>query len=250
MNKTLRITFISLMIFCGKTIAQKNDPKLFTGISFGPSFPVNKFGDKTFTFSPPDNNPSGLAKTGLSVNASFGYLINKSIGALLLLGGSFNKQDPAAFEDYLRQAYGNNIQTAVNTNTWKVFKIMAGGFYSISLPQSSKIMFQTKIVVGICKTAAPGHNWAIYDPGQMSAMSFRQSKTTLPWSFCYQLSAGMQYPVSRRVYLLLDISYFNSNTRLKYSYNPNFPSPGPQVRAKRKYNLGSVNALIGIGIKI
>ncbi|HEV8084421.1 MAG TPA: hypothetical protein VGP55_14535 [Chitinophagaceae bacterium] len=251
-KKDLRVCFLLicfLLVTNLKLIAQKNNSKFFTEIKVGASLPVSKFSDKTFTNSPWDNNPSGLAKTGLNINLSLGYHLNKSTGILILLGNTFNKQDAASYKNYLTQINGNG-RNEVSTNSWKIFKVMAGGFYEIPFSTSSKLKFQSKITAGICKTAIPGYSYTLYDQNGMLQGAFTQAKTSLPSAFCYQLSAGINYQINSRIDLLFDVSYCNSNPQINYSYNPNFPDPGPSISGKRKYNLSSVNVMAGIGIKL
>jgi hypothetical protein len=230
--------------------AQHTSSKFFAEVFTGPSFPAGKFGNKKFSINPAESNPSGLAKTGISINVSAGYHFNTSFGAILSAGGSFNKQDPGSYEDYFNQTNGNNTRAVVNTNSWKILKIMAGVFYSTPVPASSKLALQTRISTGLCKTSVPEYSGVIYDQNGMPQGGFKQSKKPLPWSFCYQADIGLRCWLNKKTYALFDISYFNSNPGMKYSYNPNFPSPGPLISGKNKYNLASFNIMFGVGIKL
>jgi len=244
----LAIVFLFSVTLFSK--AQHTHSKLFAEVFTGPSFPAGKFGNKKFSDNPTENNPSGLAKPGISVNASIGYHFNASFGTILLAGGSFNKQDPDSYEDYLNQTNGNNSRAVVNTNSWKTLKIMGGGFFSTPFSISSKLVFQSTITAGLCKTTIPEYSWVIYDQNGMLQSGFKQFKTPLPWAFCYQAGIELQYWLNKKVHVLFDMNYFNSNPGMNYSYNPNFPLPGPVISAKKKYNLASFNIMPGIGIKL
>lgn len=108
--------------------AQNKDTKLSAELAIGSSFPIGKFANKNYggnLFS----NSDGLAKTGIGINLSFGYQLNKSIGAALLFGYSLHKQDANSFDSYLKNTFGANTSTSVETHNWQVFKAMAGGVW-------------------------------------------------------------------------------------------------------------------------
>jgi hypothetical protein len=75
------------------------------------------------------------------------------------------------------------------------------------------------------------------------------AKIKLPWAFCYTATAGIKYKLNSTAYLLAEGSWFNGSPVYKYSYNANFPNPGPMVAAEKKTSLSSIQAMAGIGIE-
>lgn len=249
MKKCFILTVIPIL-YALQIQAQKIDSKFSVEFSMGASIPTGKFADKSYGSNVfLDNQPSGLAKTGLGLNLSLGYRISKSIGIMVLLGGSQNKQAASSFQDYLKNEYGNNIKTAIVTNSWLIGKILAGGFINLPLSTDGKLMLQPKLLAGICKTTTPQYSYAAVDEnGNMLSDNLTKSKEHPGWAFCYQAGTTLKYRVSTKMYFLFDLNYFNGVPGIKYSYNPNFPSPGASVQAQRKYHVAAVNALLGIGI--
>jgi hypothetical protein len=164
-----------------------------------------------------------------------------------MVGGSQNKQDPKSFETYLKQLYGNNLSTSIKTNNWKIGKILTGVFFKVPVSNTGKLFFQPKIMLGICQTAVPGFSYIVTD--QTTFLSYFKSKQHLALAFCYQVSTGLQYSVSKSIYVYFDVNYFAGSPVLKFNYNPNFPAPGPlSAHAKIKYHLASVNNLLSFGV--
>jgi hypothetical protein len=81
-----------------------------------------------------------LAKPGIAANLSFGYKLNKSVAIILMLGGSQNKQDAKAYENYLKQQFGNAATTTVTAGSWKIGSIMAGASKALALKKMESFL--------------------------------------------------------------------------------------------------------------
>jgi hypothetical protein len=256
--KKIQALLIGLLLISIVLPAQQKQPKFLAALAVGPSFPLGKFADRSFTgFS--EKDPGGLAKPGLAANVTLGYYINSSIGVLLIGGYSENKQDPSSYEDYLRKYWlsgYNNINAT--TNKWKVKKVMGGVFWITPLTASSNIKLLTKLAAGICKTAIPGYSYkasSIIPIGSGSGSMYAEGyngKTVLKSSFCYQVSVEGQYKLNNKLYALLDISSFNAAPEKTMNYFSNEPVPPglptPIRTEKKVFKLGAVNVLAGIGL--
>jgi len=237
--------------------AQTKQKNFFAEVSAGPSFPIGKFAEKTSN-GLMEKDPVGFANLGLAANVTVGYYINRSIGVLLIGGYSENRQNASSYEDYLRRYWlGGYTTIDTETNKWKVKKAMGGIFWITPLTASSKIKLLTKLTAGICKTAIPGYSYNAFSSGPGG--TYRRatgymSKTVLKSSFCYQVSVEGQYKLNDKLYALLDINCFNGAPEKTMTYNTNEPLPTStgypyQFRTeKRAYRLGSVNALLGLGL--
>jgi len=232
--------------------AQTKSPGAFIELSAGPSFPIGKFGEKSFG-SFMDENPGGNAKMGLAMNANIGYRLNETAGIVLIAGYSINKQDADSYEEYMKKAwFSNPSRVDVTAESWKIFRIMAGGFLITPLTANEELSLITKVAAGVCKTALPAFSWTGYDQNGMLLGAGTQNKTMLSWTFCYQVNLGLQYKLNNKLHILFDINSFNATANKEYSYNPNPISSGPvqMVTIKRKFRLASVSALAGIGMDL
>lgn len=253
MKKKLLIINYLLLISC-VLHAQKKAPKFFAEFGIGPSFPIGDFARKTYNGT--DNNMPGFANIGVGTNLSIGYHINESVGLLLSGGYSINPQDEKAYVDYFKSNNSDLYTVSVDAKNWKILKLMAGGFFVTPLTANEELVLRTKLTAGVCKTAVPEFNYSY--TGESQGLLWRgaghQGKTSLPWSFCYQVSIGLKYSLNKKVYALFDISSFNATAEKEYIFmSPSAPvlGSGPVVFTSppiRKFRMGSVNAQAGIGL--
>ena len=219
-------------------------------VKFGMGIPVGRFAEKNFSISPIEESPSGLAQPGFSAAIDFIYYIKKAAGISLEVGTTFNKQDPAAFEQYVKETFGSDKTLNAKTNSWKIFKIMPGVFYNVPLSPSARSSIRFNLNAGVCKTAVPKYELTIFNQSGTPVAGQSADKRPLSWAFCYQANATVNHSISNYIDILLSIGYFNSNPGYEYSYYPNFPNLGPLVDGEKKYSLASVNVLAGVGIRL
>jgi hypothetical protein len=227
--------------------AQEKTSRLFTEISLGPSFPIGQFAEKEYPGITEKDQP-GMATVGLAGNVTLGYYVKENVGLLLTAGYSTYKQKPAGLEEYIkRNFYVNATDVDVAAEDWKVLKIMAGGFLVTPLTEDS-LNLVTKISLGICKTAVPEFSWLAYHQTGPAFAGGTYEEVKLPTTFCYQVSLGLQYKLNDRLHLLFDINSFNATATDKAPPQPIGNPPGMPTIPDRKYKLGSVNALLGVGL--
>jgi outer membrane protein W len=222
--------------------AQQKQSRFMVEVSGGPSFPVGKFGDKSFNHND-RKTPEGLAETGVSASLSVGYYLNKKIGLLLSGGYSSNKQNWESYPNDLVRAFpGIDLAPGlkITAENWEILNVMGGGFFEIPLNAAHTLNFRTKLTAGACKTAIPERT-SKSDIGE-----FTEKKMDLPWGFCYQASAGLQYKLNNSLHVLLDVNSFNAIAQKSQWQYP--PSPGNTYPVTSKFHLNSVNALAGIGL--
>lgn len=260
MTKTILLTGI-LFFFYITAKAQEHNSRFSVEVSAGPSFPVGNFASKdTLGMRLGDSNTSGgWAKTGLVVNLSASYNITRVFGWELEVGGQFNKRDGAPLKKVLRKIYAtrDNLRISVKGSSWKIGKILTGGFFAVPLSSSDKFYFQGKVLAGVCKTSIPEYQYAVYDKdnpmgnpdGESVLTAGRHSKTSLPLTFCYQLGAGLKYLLTQKMFLTASINYFDAQPVRKYSVYADPMNPGGErIEIEKKYKLRSINPMVGIGL--
>jgi hypothetical protein len=254
MKKQLLTASCFLLISC-ILHAQKDQSKCFVELSVGPSIPIGKFADKLYKHVTEDNQPAGLAKTGVSAQASFGYYLKESFGLLLASGYSVHAQDASGYEEYMKQGYISSgrmtSRVDVETQSWKIVKLMAGGFFITPLTSAENLVLLTKLTAGACKTAVPEYSYQAYDNNGMLYAGGKTNKTSLSWAFCYQVSVGFKYKLNNKLHLLIDVNSFNATPKKEYTFNPpplpNGDLPPPRTE-KVKFKLAEVNVLAGVGL--
>ncbi|THU34147.1 hypothetical protein FAM09_24300 [Niastella caeni] len=244
-TSTLLTGFLFLSIILQ---AQKKQSKFFTQLAVGPSFPIGRFAETSYKG---ENEVPGFAKTGIGAHLSLGYYLNKSFGLLLSSGYTIHEQDEQAYRDYFNGFFSGITVRQMEAKSWKTAKVMAGGFLVTPLTSESELVLRTKLTAGLAKTAVPKIWWWGADQSGMSTAGANNEKVPLPWSFCYQVSAALEYKVSRNWHVLLDISSFNTKATNEFSYTiiPNPPGgPVQMVTVKNKYKQATVNVMAGIGV--
>jgi len=251
-----KLSLLFIIILCGHEIifAQKT-PKFLASVSIGVAFPVDKFGSKNFS-----DSSAGWALPGPVLNVSFGYHITKSTGVMLLFSGQLNKQDADVFNNGIKESNGPVTEVQTTTSSWKVPKVMAGGFFNIPLYNPGKVLLKIAVLAGGVKSYFPGYSYSgttnpTGSPADSRSYSATFTGKELPWTFGYQVNAGINYKISSDIFLLADINYFNSDVE-SYAVYPRSTtviiSPGPvplPPPQKTKFSLASLNMMVGAGIR-
>jgi len=235
---TLLAAFLLLTIVLH---AQKKQPKFLVEIGIGPSFPIGRFASTEYK----DNEVPGFAKTGLVDNLSVGYYLNQNVGVLLSYGFSLHPQNKEAFRKQIESQVPGVTLTHLDLKNWKTVKWMGGGFLVTPLTSEGDLVMLTKLTAGVSKISVPKREFWGSNQNQTSTVMGINNEGGLPWSFCYQVSMGLEYKLNRNLYVLLDISSFNTTAKFEYTYTM---IPGGDMTIKEIYRQATVNALAGIGV--
>ncbi len=240
-----------IIVFCYVTgLTQVTNQHSFVELSIGTSLPIGKFANKTHTISPGDS--TGLAKIGFGFNLSLNYRIKNSIGIMALIGNSFNKQDKNAYDNYFRKTYGNDAKTEIGTDSWQIWKILAGPFFETQVSKSKNIYLRTRLLSGICKSIKPAYTIIGVigtNPGNTITVKESRGKDHLQSAFCYQLNAGLIFKTSKKYFFSANLDFFSANPHFTYYYRQD-PNAIPIVflPATGRFELSSISIQAGAGI--
>lgn len=258
MIKTILLTGILFFVFVVAK-AQEHHSRLSVEVSVGPSFPVGKFASKDTANIDPygSGKQPGWAKTGVGGQIVMRYQLTTSFGIILLAGGQLNTQDRNSLDKDIKSLFTWDKYARVEskTSSWKTGKVMAGGFFLLPIAETKELLFQGDILAGVCKTSIPKYSYTVYDDSlsivfgnPYSIAAGRHSKITLPLSFCFQLSAGLKYFFTQKVFLTASINYFHAHPVRKYSIYADPMNPrGGKIEVKKKYGLSNINPEVGVG---
>jgi hypothetical protein len=244
MKKTIAL-LTSFLFLAFVLHAQKKQPKFLTELSFGPSFPIGMFAATSYNDK---HEIPGFAKTGLGAHLSVGYYLNKSVGLLLSSGYTVHPQDEDAYRNFIETSFPDITVTRLEVKSWKTLKLMGGGFLVTPLTSDGELVLLTKLTAGVSKSAYPKREFYGSSPDGTTTVSSLVDETSLPWSFCYQVSLAPTYSFSRNWYVFLDISSFNTTAKKDFSYTLG-ANPPQTITIKYKYKQPTVNALVGIGVR-
>jgi hypothetical protein len=241
--------------FCYYASAQH---KSQLSLSFGPTLPVGNYAQKDtngslvgFAYGKVVNG-SGLAKTGINLSLDYKYYLSDSWGLALQLKGQRNSVDANFIRQYILD-HGASTATA-QSDSWVAGSILAGGFYHTPICRKiDKWEMQLKLVGGVLKTSIPGQTVnSTYsqqgNPIPIVAYSKRDAQT-LGLGFAWQISAQLQYRLSKNVSLIGGIDYSDASLHTTYHYvqliNGNYTIGDPYTV---HFGMGSININAGLGI--
>jgi hypothetical protein len=238
-------SFLVIFIFFLGTIpavSQNTDSKFSAEISFGASFPVGKFADKS-NYQDTGSYLPGWAKTGPAIQLSFDYQIKKSYGLSLVFGGQENIQDAnSLIDNYKRYAHNlsDSIYYEANVQHWQIGKILAGGFITMPLAKSGNLFLRPKLLIGALKTSVPGYSVSVY---QIMNGAYYPSAygSVIPYSLNYKLNS--------RIYLTANLNYFHASPSRSYTLYSFATSPPSSKYYDVQYPISSFNLMIGAGFK-
>jgi hypothetical protein len=239
------VIYIFLLVFIVQFAgAQEHGNKFELAITGGLSFPAGRFANKNYV--PGFDKPNGLAKNGYGINAQLYYRHREKYGFSLLLGYSSNEQDLSDFGKVARPIYYSNINRVETfEKSWKIIKAMPGIYFEAPLSPGSKFIIRPVFSAGFCKTNKPENKAHYYTTDEVLIAASQSDKISLPLTICFQGDISLIYTINKKIYALLDADYFFANPVHKFSYRN---GSGNMVKVKTKYNLSSINTLIGIGI--
>ncbi len=233
-----RTITVIIALFTLITSSYSQDEKGFIGISLGPSIPIGDFASKD-----KKNSSAGGADPGAVFDLSFSYKLGESnFGITGLLHGQANPYDPQVLIDDI-----NNkpipYNTTIETKNWEIGGFMLGGFGSFPITQ--KISFDTRAMIGYLKASYPEYTLTLSND---TIKLWRKHESVSTYSFSYLVGAGLKFDVGKKIYLLTNVDYFNSNPEFTdVSYNV---SNGDTKKATIKRNMNSINLSVGIALKL
>lgn len=237
-------------IFALTSSAQEKSGRFSIGISAGVAIPVGTFASMDTSYTPGITGPdAGWAKVGEAVSVSVDYHISDEVGIFLQIGGQQNKKDAAPMRKRLEGDPRNaNLRPVVKEGSWRIGKIMLGPIFDIPISNTDKIGLQFAIGAGMCKTAIPSEESALFteDSNPQPVRGGRSDGISLPLSFCYQGSVGVKYQFTSQVSLVAKINYFGSKTDMKYNYAPTIQDMLHPVVYKKTYSLNTVSPMVGV----
>lgn len=200
-------------MLCIKTMAQQKQSRFFVELAGMRSFPVGAFASKDVA-----DPYAGHAKTGAGVTVTGGYMFTRKLGALLLLGGTKNKQDNAGLDQQFKAGWPSTytVYSSITTKTWYTGRVMLGGLFETPLSEAERFYFRTGILAGVCISSVPAYKESyVITSGSniIGAGSGETAKVGLPWTFCYQVNAGLTYKLSNLLAIFAEASYFAAAPR-------------------------------------
>jgi len=243
MKKNIIGFFIFFILATPKLYSQNSDRQFKVTIDGGLSFPVGKFGSSAFNPATSQN----AAKPGPAAAFTLAYrLKNSHFGLKIIAGWQQNNVNNTAIARSMFDFYPSGSQIGAKSDNWHIWKWMAGPTIETPLSTNGKVSLEFNAVAGILKTKIPGYKYTVIYPDQNTVEFEARAPISLAASFCYQVSACLNYRITRSLFLNGDLSFMHSAPVHVFTYylGPNYPMP---VIISQTYPISSVNLLVGIG---
>ena len=176
--------------------------KLSIGLSVGVCIPLQNFGAKTTNTDSARVN--GYANTGFHYNVNFGYKFSKYVGGMLMVGGSVNSFNTAAFG-------GNTaFSTLTASGPHYIGQYLIGPY--LAIPIGKKFSVEVRALVGLMTSSYPklSEN-ASFSYGGYSFGGSYEAKYKSGAAFGYNFGLGGKYMVSDHVGITLHAAYAGTN---------------------------------------
>ncbi len=250
------------MLFCFviliKTV-QAQPGKFSLSVAPGVAIPLGKFAAKDV-----NDKSAAFANTGAVLNVALNYKLGNTFSLGVLLSGQQNGVDTKA-EATQAAAKTPNSEVSVKSIPWMMGKVLLGGNLLVPFTGTGKLLFTARLMAGVLKTSQPSISFMQItgnpgNPGSTISTYSRQNSMPLPWAFVYLAGAGLQYNISKTVYLHGGVDYTSAAPKAIY---PNTVVTGTGVYSggpvviptgnnpyERHQGLSSLNITFGIGTKL
>jgi|SRR5579872_3728394 len=241
------IFWLSLLIGAENSVAQAPE-RFLIQLTAGAAVPMGKFGAADFTHFPvAEANGSALA--GPLAKLKIAYQLNDLVGFAVSMGWQRNGHNNTVLEDTLKMRYPGYDHYRIRSDPWVLWNGMLGTFVLLPL-KSHKVYLRPELNAGMAKTSIPGFSYAVYNQTitlrgpQPASGAF--GKIPMPWTFCYDVGAYLQWFGSAHLSYSAGVTFFHTAPSWKYNYTP---SPGPGTPETTQYPISVIQANLSAGYR-
>ncbi len=247
MKKYLLIPLI-LFFFQGNPLhAQEKLSRWSVDILAGGASPVGAFG--SLNHQQPSGGP---IHTGGLAELSGTYHLNRSFGIVLLAGGQVNKGNGIIYTEPPQPLPpgtlpgDEQVQAAHGSQHWKIARFLTGGAYSLPLNKKNSLDLLVRVLAGVQKTKPATYNQYFDNDENYIAAPYIH----LPWSFSYQVDAGLKWQQKGRIALITYVGYNGSEPSKDLTYLNFSNQTYNYYKVKAKFPTGSLLFRAGMEIRL
>lgn len=226
--KKIFVLVAALLLCFVVTAQQTRTPKKMTSFfsfDIGPSIPLSDFASTNF----PDNDGAGYAITGVNLNVNYDLMFQKNVGVSADLFFGSHKLEYEIIKDYTGDDLSN-----VDISHYEYIGLMVGPVFSGTITPKTSINF--KLLGGIGRSRSPGMDYQ------------REIVVKEDWAsaFSWRINSDIRFLVSKKVFLMVDLSYTQSRPEFKIVIGPNESQP---ESFQKEIHVSTINLNAGVGIK-
>ena len=240
MKKHLLLLIFSFALV--RAEAQDSLSRWSIGFAAGPSYPTGRFASKNY-----NSVNSGYANNGFSWEANVKYAVNRSWALAVAVGRQENKYDI-----FIPVPPSSYVLSSAQHQNWKMTRLLAGGVYTQPLFKRERLFLQVRLLAGALKTDFPGYDYEMVGAGQLPFYENHYPTISMPWAFCYQADAGLQWKLSKGIKgVSVAVNAGYSEAEPKYStVDPSFMAAGARPMKTRFVPLASFHLRAGVEVRL
>lgn len=233
------------------TVNNSKAGKYSIAVSFGYSLPDLGYADSIITNN--DQNISGFAKKGISLNLSFSYKITKHMDIMCLLGENINSIDKMLLVSAINKNIHGGMIGGFTTNDIRasnphyISQYLIGPYFSTHL--ANNLLIELSPSVGLMTSIYPK---ITIDQSNIAYNYVEASQYNYGKGFALRLSIGLKYMLNKHIGVIISSSYSGSNlyyhslvTYVKYSPAPPLISQNNNPYTYYSIYHDSINMIVG-----
>ena len=227
------LILVTALLVCGAIQAQGSKEKIstksFLAFHAGPSLAVGDFNSKNY-----DNADAGFAKTGFTLNLSYGYQLEENFGLMASVIYNNSKLDNVAIQKAMEAALeaSPGSLNGLKLDHWQWYGLTVGPALMQKL--ASDFYVDIRVMTGIVNANSP----AIKYQGQ--------TLVSEDWSIGVPLQAGadLRIGIGKNAFLFANVDYLYMKPKFNENYNL-----GEIASETIKQKISVVNLTGGLGIR-
>lgn len=168
-------------------------------LSLGPAFATGPFASKDFL-----NETSGFATMGAAVSLAYTSMLSNKFGVVISAQGQYNPMDVDALESEFGKNFAGFSSWDFDNSSWKYGAVLIGGTGQFALDKKDACTLVLKAMAGVGFAKSPGMAGTSTSSTGIAAVEQNKASGT---GFAYCGSAGIQYAISKSLFLTSALSY-------------------------------------------
>jgi len=214
------LLFVCIVMSVASAYAQKvSSPHLVLSLNGGLGIPAGNYGKSDY-----DDQKSGFWKTGVHINISAVYYLDKNWGIGILGGYSQFGLSAQSLADGYKEDSGTDSTTLYKKGNNRNISVLAGPYYR--LPVGKKVSVDFRILGGYINTHLASGG-----------------------AFGFQAGAGVTYHITDKIGIKANADYFSSKPKINISYDNFIVNSGRRLNTYNESS-GGINATLGVAFSL
>lgn len=220
------------------------DYKGYMLFTIGGSIPLGNLGKQDASV-----NEAGLAKTGIDLKLSGGYLISKNIGICAsLFNKSFQVNEKLITEE-IQKTSPNAKYLVTFDKGWNFSGVLAGAYFDFPIDENEVFIIEPKLMLGAAVGQSPDFTSSAKVSGFNDPIKVHQYRKSSAPVFAYALGTSLKMNSNDHVFFSFNIDYCGIAPKTSYTSVKVDDNLGNSSTTNFDMSMQSLNITFGIGLK-